>query len=417
MANVLYLTTDGLTDTLGFSQILPYLKNLATKGHLIFIISLEKPQRSAEVKAVKEELIGSGLHWIPLIYHKTPRIFATISDLKQLKKVAISILDKEKIDIIHARSYLAGLVGLSLKKKWNVRFLFDTRGFWIDERIEGEIWNVSNPIYKIAIAYLRKKERQLFKTADGVVVLTERAKIYLSSHESLKPETTLVTVIPCCADECVFSPEQISYEEIKKRRQGLDLAISDIVISYHGSLGTWYLIDELIDFFVILIKRYPEAKLLLVSRDETSGYLDRWKKKGLLLEDLRIITATRSEVPLLLALSDLCVFFIKPVFSKIASSPTKMAEIIFMKRPFVTNSGIGDVDRFAEEIGKNRIINEFSSFEYERVINSLSLSQKEPGDYTNLYEFYSLKRGIELYHSMYEQLISQTNPVTFTSND
>lgn len=416
MANVLYLTTDGLTDVLGRSQILPYLVGLAKLNHKITIISLEKQKQQGEFDVLHQSLAKNSIQWIPLVYHKKPSVLATVFDLYCIRKHAVNVCSQHDIDTIHTRSYLAGLVGLSLKRIFDIKLLFDTRGFWIDERIEGEIWNPRNPIYKMAIAYLRKKEKKLFKNADGVVVLTQRARAYLNGHESLKPKTTLVIVIPCCADEQVFNPELISNDEIKKRKEELHLLPSDIVISYHGSLGTWYLIDELIDFFAILIKRYPKAKLLLISRDETSGYLDRWRKKGLLLDDLRIITATRSEVPLLLALSDLCVFFIKPVFSKMASSPTKMAEIIFMKKPFVTNSGIGDVDRFAEEIGKNRIVNEFSSTEYDRVINSLSLSQKEPVEYTSLYEFYSLRRGIEMYHSMYEQLISQTNPVTFTSN-
>lgn len=415
MANVLYLTTDGLTDVLGKSQILPYLEGLARLNHTITIISLEKKERQHEFESLRKSLSINSIQWIPLVYHNKPSVLATVFDLYCIRKHAVNVCSQHDIDIVHTRSYLAGLVGLSLKRIFDIKLLFDTRGFWIDERIEGEIWNVRNPIYKMAIAYLRKKEIKLFKTADGVVVLTERAKVYLNSHESLKPETTLVNVIPCCADEQVFNPELITKDEIRRRKEELHLSPSDIVISYHGSLGTWYMMDELFDFFSFLIKQNPNAKLLLISRDETGSYLERWKKRGLRLEDLRITKATRSEVPLLLALSDLCVFFIKPVFSKIASSPTKMAEIIFMKRPFITNSGIGDVDRFAEAIGKNRIVKEFSSTEYERVIDLLSFSQRQSVDYTSLCEFYSLKRGTELYNSVYEQLIRQANPVTFAN--
>ncbi len=405
MANVLYLTTDGLTDMLGRSQILPYIESLAKRNHAITIISLEKKEQQHEFEALHKSLSENSVQWIPLTYHNKPAVLATVFDLYRMKKHAVAICSQHNISIVHTRSYLAGILGLSLKKKFGIKFLFDPRGFWIDERIEGKIWNPRNLLYKMAIGYLRGKEKKLFKTADGLVVLTEQAKKYLSRHESLKPATTLLTVIPCCADEQVFNPEQISSDEIQGRRNELKLSSSDFVISYHGSLGTWYMMDELFDFFAILIQRNPKAKLLLISKDETSSYLDRWRKKGLLSEDLRIIRATRSEVPVLLALSDLCIFFIKPVFSKIASSPTKMAEIIFMKKPFITNSGIGDIDRIAEVIGKNKIVNEFSLVEYKRVINSMSLTREEPIDYRNLKEFYSLKRGIQLYNRMYEQLI------------
>ena len=39
---VIYLTYDGLTDSLGQSQILPYLKGLSNLGNDITIISFEK---------------------------------------------------------------------------------------------------------------------------------------------------------------------------------------------------------------------------------------------------------------------------------------------------------------------------------------------------------------------------------------
>lgn len=405
MTKVLYLTTDGLTDPLGRSQILPYIESLARLNHTFTIISLEKKERQHEFEELRKSLSKSLIQWIPLTYHNKPPVLATVFDLYRMKRHALTICSQQNINIVHTRSYLAGILGLSLKRTFGIKFLFDPRGFWIDERIEGKIWNPRNLIYKIAIFYLRKREKKLFKISDGLVVLTERAKNYLSSHESLKPETTLLTVIPCCADEQIFNPEQISHDEIESRRRELKLSASDFVISYHGSLGTWYMMDELFNFFAVLNKRNPKAKLLLISRDETRSYMDRWKKRGLLLEDLRIIQAARKEVPVLLALSDLCVFFYKPGFSKIATSPTKMAEIIFMKKPFVTNSGIGDIDRFAEEIGENKIVNEFSSNDYARVVNSISLTLKQPIDYTNLKEFYSLKRGVQLYHRMYEQLI------------
>ena len=32
-------------------------------------------------------------------------------------------------------------VGLSLNKKFGVKFLFDMRGFWADEKADGGAWN------------------------------------------------------------------------------------------------------------------------------------------------------------------------------------------------------------------------------------------------------------------------------------
>ena len=42
--NVLYISYDGMTDTLGQSQVLSYLIPLSKKGVIIHIISFEKPE-------------------------------------------------------------------------------------------------------------------------------------------------------------------------------------------------------------------------------------------------------------------------------------------------------------------------------------------------------------------------------------
>ena len=35
------------------------------------------------------------------------------------------------------------------------KLLFDTRGFWADERVDGGLWNLKNPIYNYLFEYLK----------------------------------------------------------------------------------------------------------------------------------------------------------------------------------------------------------------------------------------------------------------------
>ena len=51
--------------------------------------------------------------------------------------------------MVHCRSYISAMVTNSMKKNLEYSFLFDMRGFWADERVDGKIWNLNNPIYKI----------------------------------------------------------------------------------------------------------------------------------------------------------------------------------------------------------------------------------------------------------------------------
>ena len=400
--HILYLTTDGITDPLGQSQILPYLKKLA-QANTITIISLEKLERLTKEKELQKQLSAGPLLWIPLTFYKYPAVFAPWWNLYRMKKRAKKLCRQRTVHIVHVRSYLAGLVGLSLIKSSNIKMLFDPRGFWIDERMEGNIWNTKNPIYSIAERYLRKKEISLYQQAHAVVLLTEKAKSYLLQHPMLKPKTTLVKVVPCCADEALFDPKALDKGKLENLKIKHAIKPADFLLSYHGSLGTWYKTNEAVDFFCALRTEKNNAKFLLITHDNSHSFKSYWQKQGLPLELLIYVQATREEVPYYLALSHLAVFFINPVFSKIASSPTKMAEIILMDIPFVTNPHIGDINELIGQTTLGKLVDGFTTDKYLSAIKEI-LSDTKPLGKNTLKHYFSLQRGVAIYQEVYTQL-------------
>ena len=80
--------------------------------------------------------------------------------------------------------------------------------------------------------------------------------------------------------------------------------------------------------------------------------------------DYGLIAAAPSDVPSYLSASDAGLAFIKPCFSKLASSPTKYAEYLGCGLPLVINAGIGDSDTLVtrEEVGA--LVSDFSELEY-----------------------------------------------------
>ena len=42
--------------------------------------------------------------------------------------------------IVHARGYVPALIALALRATRGTRLLFDMRGFWADERVDGALW-------------------------------------------------------------------------------------------------------------------------------------------------------------------------------------------------------------------------------------------------------------------------------------
>ena len=148
MINTLYLSYDGLTDPLGQSQVLPYIiglkKNIKCS---ITIISFEKENNFKINKKIIENILKvNSISWIPLKYTKRPPVFSTIWDIYKLKNT-IKPLIKNGIHLIHCRSYITSIVALKFKRKNNIPFIFDMRGFYADERVDGKIWNKNNHRY------------------------------------------------------------------------------------------------------------------------------------------------------------------------------------------------------------------------------------------------------------------------------
>ncbi len=403
MAKILYLSYDGLTDPLGQAQILPYLEGLRVKGHPISIISFEKRAFAKRIGDVKRITDHAGIEWIPLTYHKRPPIFSTLWDILHMYRCARQMMQGSAIEIIHFRSYLPGLVALALKRRKSVHIIFDTRGFWIDERIEGGIWNPKNPFYRIITFYLRGKEKELYQKADSIVVLTSKAKKLLISGSPASAKEEKIKVIPCCVDLEFFSRYKLGGNKQSKWFEKLGIHASDKIIIYHGSLGTWYMANEMLDFFLEGTRNDPTYFFLVVTPDDPQIILQHAQKIGVPANRISIYKATREEIPSLLRLSHLAIFFIKPVFSKSASSPTKLGELISMELPIITNAHVGDNDELLRDQQNVFFIEDFSSHHYQKVLNQLT--DFIPSKYNpELANYFSLSNGVNAYHDLYQTL-------------
>src|SRR5215471_408324 len=135
---ILYITYDGLTDPLGQSQILPYLKGLSSVGFKFTILSFEKKSRFEREKKTIDKLTSeSGIEWVPLQFTSTPPLLSKLYDSYRMRKKAFELQRKNHFDMVHCRSYVAADAGLQLKKKFGIKFFFDMRGFWADEKKDG----------------------------------------------------------------------------------------------------------------------------------------------------------------------------------------------------------------------------------------------------------------------------------------
>jgi glycosyltransferase involved in cell wall biosynthesis len=279
------------------------------------------------------------------------------------------------------------------------------RGFWADERVDGKIWNLKNPVFKMIFNYFKRKEKEFIHYADHIVVLTEQGKNILNTWQPEKNKKP-VSVIPCCVDTALFSYDYVDSEKIKSYKKTLNISENTKIISYLGSIGTWYMADEMMDFFKILSDAKSDFKFMFITYDKAKDIFKLADKHKVSIEKIMVVKAQRTEVPVLLSLINISIFFIKPVFSKKASSPTKQAEVLSMGIPIICNDGIGDT---SEIISKNKagiVIKEFNPNAYLNAINQIDDILKIPKDIIRqtAVNCFSLEYGGEKYNTIYQSL-------------
>ena len=395
-----------MTDPLGQSQVLPYIIGLKEKGYNFTLISFEKRERFEKGKSAIESICQeSGIQWQPLLYTKTPPILSTLKDLKVLKNKIKELHKKKSFHIVHCRSYITALAGLWMKKKWGVKLIFDMRGFWADERVDGGLWKLNNPVFASIYKYFKGKEQEFLISADHTISLTNAAKEEITSWDANK-NFAPVDVIPCCVDLKLFDPSSINAHQAKTVKAQLQIQDDQKVISYIGSIGTWYLLEEMVNFFNTFLEVNKNAIFLFVTKDDQEEIQKVFKIKNLPLTSLRIVSAERNQVPLYISISDYSIFFIKPSYSKKASSPTKQGEIMAMGVPVICNDQVGDTSLVVEKYNAGIVVKEFSQNAYANYVNDLKQKDfDQQAIRRGAKEFFSLDRGIEKYHAVYEKVV------------
>jgi glycosyltransferase involved in cell wall biosynthesis len=394
-----------MTDQLGQSQVIPYLRGLANRGYDITLLSVEKRERLQKTGAQIRQLLQQyGIGWETIPFSSRPPFLSKLYDQRQLSRKAAALYRQHKFDLLHCRSYVAAESGLYVSKKYGVPFLFDMRGFWVDERVDSGLWKLNNPLYRLLYRHYKKKEKKYFASSAHVISLTEKGKEELVGSYHLSGSK--ISVIPCCADLQHFDFHLHSNEEGRLLKEALDIPPGAKVLSYLGSLGGWYLTDEMIRFFKALKKQYRDAVFLLITNDKPSMVAERMQQFGLTGQDFRVKAASRNEVPSYLYISDWNIFFIKDAYSKKASSPTKQGEVMAMGIPVICND-IGDTGKIVRNSKAGIVIDAFTEEDYNKAIRILPERSAVLSESIRraACQYYDLANGVSKYEEVYKKLL------------
>jgi glycosyltransferase involved in cell wall biosynthesis len=406
--HVVFLSYDGLSDPLGEAQVLPYVKGLSALGWSYTLISFEKPVLFARNKErLQAECQRHGIDWQPISYTKSPPVLSTLYDQWRLGRQLKKLFRKRPFQLLHCRGYITAPQGLYWQKK-GIPFLFDMRGFFPDERADAGLWKKDHPLFGVVYRYFKRLELKLLSRADHVISLTEKGKTImqemLPQHGlSLKP----CTVIPCCTDLELFNPDSWTAVQRQQWREVRHVPPSAPLLMYVGSLGTWYMLNEMLDFFSEFLLLQPESRFLLATRDNSDAVWSAARQRNIPAERILVEGFSRAELPLAMSSADAAVFFIRPSYSKQASSPTKQGELMAMNIPVFCNTGVGDTDALVGRYRSGILIPEFNSAAYQTAIQRWQREQNQGFKHCRggAVEAFSLSRGVQLYHEVYVELL------------
>ncbi|MEO8399261.1 MAG: glycosyltransferase [Ignavibacteriaceae bacterium] len=406
LKNILFISYDGMTDPLGQSQVIPYLAGLTRYGYSFTILSCEKPTRFAKHKTYVESLLKPyNIKWAFIPYHKNPPVFSSIYDVMMLRKKARTLHIKEKFYMVHTRAGIPSLIGLWMKKKFGIKFMHDIREFYADSRVEGGMWDINNYFYKWIFSYFKRKENEEIANCDGIVCLTYAAEKIIKQWPQYNKQIPL-EVIPCSVDLDLFDPAKINEEKKETLKKEVNIKEGDFIISYLGSIGGWYLTDEMMKFCKIVSDKISNAKFLFITPHQHEIIFETAAKFKIPHDKIIVKHAQRDEVPLFLSLSNYSLFFIKPCYSKQSSSPTKHGEIMAMGIPVITNSGVGDVAEIVEKNNSGIVMYKLDEEQFQMTAEIIfkEISFDKIAIRNGAKEYYNLESAIEKYRKIYNNL-------------
>lgn len=406
MAKVLYISLNGMTEPLGESQVIQYLLELA-KYHSMHLLSFEKAQDQSQYLAMQQRLTEAGIQWRYLIYSNRYGIFSTLFQLISAFFVLRKLIKSEHIDMIHSRSFVPGVMGLILKKIYGVKLIFDIRGFALDEKIIDGRLREKAFVTKV----LKKIEKKLYQDADHIVTLTHASRPII--EEQYQVSAANITVIPTCANGNIFKQMSAGEKKLFKLKCGFQL--DDIIILHNGSLNGWVDFIGQLKLFVELAQISPKIKFLFLNRGQHDQILDYLKQYRFSEDRYKIVTAHFTEVYQFLNITDLCIFFIKPSFAKLASNCTKFAELIACRTPSISNLYYGDMEYYLKQFALGlpldlKEVHRNPPQVAKQIYDFLSHYKEQLPEKEHLHEqlftqHFSLEVGVGRYLKLYDTLI------------
>ena len=352
---VKFITYDGILEPIGNSQVLSYLIKVSSEYN-IKLLSYEKKEdlvNKIEIRQLKKKLLEHHIEWKYFIYYDHIFFLGTLRNIFNGFFNNIYDLITNKINLFHIRGPLPGLLIIPFLIIYKVKFIFDMRGFWADEKVDRLGWKINSIVYK----FFKRVEKILLNSSKHIITLTNDAKQILI--DDYKINETKITILPTCVDTDFYKLQRIPINEY-------------INFCHLGSVQSAYNIEKTLKLFSSFLDINKNLKIYFyLNNNEIKKINKIISKFNISKKNYSISSLEKNEVPENLANMSIGIFYCNTNFSIKGSFPTKIGELLSCGVPLICNDFNKHITDFINH-NKIGIISDFNSVNYKIIFEDLN---------------------------------------------
>jgi len=242
-----------------------------------------------------------------------------------------------KVDVVHARSYGAALLGLLLKLIYRKPLIFDMRGVLPEETVMVGKIKAGGVKYRV----LKIVERVLLFYSDYVFTVSDKFTDYLLKRFNLPADKVLN----------VKTPTIFPFEARYKPNQRINFI-------YSGSIKRWHMFKEALLVFQGLYGLFGDKVHLTVCVNDKGGAVDVLRRIGLDISSYTLLTAPYEDMPAYYNDAHYGFCLTRPSVVASVCSPVKFAEYLAYGVMVIVNEGVGDLPDIIEKYGCGVVVDD-----------------------------------------------------------
>lgn len=413
--HIVYATYDGLLEPLGYSQVVRVVSQIADGGQVRFTIcSLEKEKDRNDAdreQKLEAQLRRRHIRWRRRTWTDGGGPLDVARNLRSLISMLDSVVAEDGADLFHARSYMPAAAARHVGLRQGVDYLFDTRGFWVDERLENGRF-IGGPVGERAA---RSWETKLYNDAAAAVMLTELGADDIEHNPQFDwPRQRPVEVIPTLVDYDAFAlapnpgPTTLDGVDVTRLNQSL-------VIGWVGSVKPVYPLDESLRLFDLLYARRNDAHLVCLTRNQ-APVLRKLEQLRLPPTSYTVTTAEHRDMPRWLQLMDwgLLLRSTRPEQrAYLAAMPTKLGEFFATGTRPIYCGASSEVRDWIQRAGTGVVLDDYDEQSLRAAADCIADTEPNP---RRLWEarwrtrsHFGLEGGTDRYHRLYRRVLNRSD--------